>query len=59
MSIPKVFIYGKENNSLSYIPDLIKNGMKVREISDSNHFIFYDNPKELYEVIGDFVNEPG
>jgi len=57
LSIPKVFIYGKENNSLSYIPDLIKNGTNVKEISDSNHFVFYDNPKELYEVIGAFIKE--
>jgi pimeloyl-ACP methyl ester carboxylesterase len=55
VSIPKVFIYGNENNSLSYIPELIKSGVAVKEISNSNHFIFYDNPKELYEVIGDFI----
>ena len=59
LSIPKVFIYGQENNSLSYIPELIKNGTTVKEISNSNHFVFYDNPKELYEVIGDFVNKLG
>ena len=59
LNIPKIFIYGQENNSLSYIPELIKKGVNVKEISNSNHFIFYDNPKELYEVIGDFVNELG
>lgn len=57
LSIPKIFIYGQENNTLSYIPELIKNGVNVKEISDSNHFVFYDNPKELYEVIGNFVNQ--
>lgn len=57
LSIPQIFIYGHENNSLSYIPELINNGINVREISGSNHFLFYDNPKELYDVIGDFVNE--
>lgn len=57
LNIPKVFIYGQQNSSLSYIPELIKNGIDVKEISNSNHFVFYDNPKELYEVIGDFVNE--
>lgn len=57
MSIPKIFIYGQENNSLSYIPELIKKGVNVKEISNSNHFVFYDNPKELYDVIGSFVNE--
>jgi pimeloyl-ACP methyl ester carboxylesterase len=57
LNIPKVFIYGQENKSLSYIPELIKNGVSVKEISGSDHFVFYDNPKELFEVMGDFVNE--
>ena len=57
LKIPRLFIYGEENNSLSYIPELRKSGMTVKEISKSNHFIFYDNPKELYEVIGDFIND--
>jgi hypothetical protein len=56
LSLPRVFIYGDENKNLSYIPELIKNGMNVKEISDSNHFIFYDNPKQLYEVIEAFIN---
>jgi pimeloyl-ACP methyl ester carboxylesterase len=57
MRIPKIFIYGQENRSLSYIPELLKSGVTVKEISNSNHFVFYDNPKELYDVIGNFVNE--
>lgn len=57
LKIPKIFIYGQENNSLSYIPELLRNNVNVKEISNSNHFVFYDNPKELYEVIGNFVNE--
>jgi pimeloyl-ACP methyl ester carboxylesterase len=56
LKIPKIFIYGWENNSLSYIPELLKNNMHVKEIAQSNHFIFYDNPKELYEAIGEFVD---
>jgi pimeloyl-ACP methyl ester carboxylesterase len=57
MGIPRVFIYGQENNSRSYIPELLNNGMNVKEISNSNHFVFYDNPKELYDTIGDFIND--
>jgi len=56
MSIPRIFIYGAENKNLSYIPVLLKNNMNVKQISDSNHFVFYDNPIELYDVIGDFIN---
>ncbi len=57
LEIPKVFIYGDANKTLSYIPELIKNSIAVKEISNSDHFVFYDNPKELYDVIGDFINE--
>jgi pimeloyl-ACP methyl ester carboxylesterase len=57
LGIPRIFIYGSENKGLSYLPELINNGMNVAEISDSNHFIFYDNPKELYEVMGSFIDK--
>jgi len=56
MEIPRVFIYGQANRSLSYLPTLLQNDMNIKEISASDHFIFYDNPKELYDVIGDFID---
>jgi pimeloyl-ACP methyl ester carboxylesterase len=56
MRIPRLFIYGDENKDLSYIPRLIEKGMKTEMIANSNHFIFYDNPKELYEKIARFVS---
>jgi pimeloyl-ACP methyl ester carboxylesterase len=56
MNIPRIFIYGQENRSLSYLPLLLQQNMNVKEISGSNHFVFYDNPKELYDVIGDFID---
>jgi pimeloyl-ACP methyl ester carboxylesterase len=55
LDIPRIFIYGDQNKSLSYIPDLVKNNMLTKSISNSNHFVFYDNPKEMYEVIGNFI----
>lgn len=55
LSIPTLFIYGEENQHLSYIPKLAKSGMNIRSIADSNHFVFYDNPKELYDVIAEFI----
>ncbi|HYC83831.1 MAG TPA: hypothetical protein VEB86_01360, partial [Chryseosolibacter sp.] len=56
MEIPRLFIYGDENSSLSYLPKLRQHGMDVKEISGSNHFVFYDNPKELYDVVGNFID---
>jgi pimeloyl-ACP methyl ester carboxylesterase len=57
LDIPRIFIYGEENKSLSYIPTLLQHQMNIKEISGSNHFVFYDNPKELYDVIGEFIND--
>jgi len=56
LDLPKLFIYGEENGHLSYLPGLIRNNMNVKCISDSNHFVFYDQPKELYDVIAGFIN---
>ena len=56
MNIPRIFIYGEANKKLSYIPELIKSSMNIKEISNSDHFVFYDNPKEMYDVIGEFID---
>jgi len=56
LDLPRLFIYGEENNHLSYLPELVRNNMNIKSISDSNHFVFYDNPKELYDVIAGFIN---
>jgi pimeloyl-ACP methyl ester carboxylesterase len=55
LNIPRMFIYGDQNKNLSYIPQLIKNNLNTKAISNSNHFVFYDNPKEMYDVIGQFI----
>ncbi len=55
LTLPRIFIYGEENKTLSYIPELTRNNMNIKCIPDSNHFVFYDNPKELYDVIAAFI----
>jgi pimeloyl-ACP methyl ester carboxylesterase len=55
LTIPRIFIYGSNNKGLSYIPELLKHNMNVAEIPDSDHFVFYDNPMEMYEVIAEFI----
>lgn len=57
LRIPKIFIHGSENKSLSYIPQLEKKGCDVVEIPKSSHFPFYDNPRHYYRAISDFLNE--
>jgi len=47
MEIPRVFIYGRENKLLSYIPKLLQNGMNIKEISGSNHLFFTTTRKNF------------
>jgi len=56
LKIPKLFIYGDENHHLSYIPHFKQHNMNIKAISKSNHFMYYDNPKEMYDVIAGFIN---
>jgi len=57
LDYPKLFLHGDANSGLSYIPSLKKTNVKVVEISHSDHFLFYDNPVELYNVIAEFTNQ--
>ena len=55
LSIPKLFIYGSENDKIPHIPMLKRNGCKVIEIPESNHFPFYDNPQTYYQAVYNFL----
>jgi pimeloyl-ACP methyl ester carboxylesterase len=56
LQIPLFFIYGSANNHLSYLSELIKSNVFVKEIPDSHHWIFYDNPTFSYKVLAEFLN---
>lgn len=55
LPIPKLFIHGEANNSLTYLSDLKENGTKVIEVPGSHHWPHYDNPDFYFEIIGDFI----
>jgi len=55
LSIPRLFLYGDANNTLSYLPRLRSSAVQVREIPLSGHFLFYDNPVETFQVVAEFV----
>ena len=57
LPVPRLFLYGEANRSLSYLPVLRASHVEVREIAASAHFLFYDNPVMTYEEIGKFVDE--
>jgi pimeloyl-ACP methyl ester carboxylesterase len=56
LRLPRLFLYGERNKSLSYLPQLRGGDIRVVEIPSAGHFLFYDNPIATYEAIGDFVN---
>jgi len=56
LKVPKLFIYGSQNCRLPYLPELKESDCTVREVPESGHFPAYDNPREYYSLISDFVN---
>ncbi len=55
MQIPKMFMYGQQNASLSYLDRLAEHGVELAEISHSGHFPMYSNPPEMWDRITDFI----
>ncbi len=55
LKIPKLFVYGSENRTLSYLPTLRESGCEMVEIPQSNHFPGYDNPRAYYQAIASFL----
>lgn len=51
----KMFVYGDENRSLSYLAALKDQGVELAEISNSAHFPMYANPPALWSRISDFI----
>ena len=57
LKIPKMYIYWETSKDRFPFLDYLKsNGYsKVSEVSKSDHFPFYDNPKEFYLVLSKFI----
>jgi len=52
---PWMFMYGEQNRSLSYLPDLAHHGVELAEIPHSGHWPMYANAPEMWSRIGTFV----
>ncbi|KAH7396323.1 hypothetical protein BKA66DRAFT_454899 [Pyrenochaeta sp. MPI-SDFR-AT-0127] len=57
LPFPKMFMFGEENNTLSYLPQLEKEGVKLAQIADSGHFPMYSNPVQMYHRIVRFLKD--
>jgi pimeloyl-ACP methyl ester carboxylesterase len=51
----KMFMFGEQNASLSYLPRLQEAGVTLASISHSGHFPMYSNPVEMWKRIGFFL----
>jgi pimeloyl-ACP methyl ester carboxylesterase len=51
---PRMFMYGEQNSSLSYLTKLGANGVELAEIPHSAHWPMYSNPAAMWERIAEF-----
>ena len=54
---PRMFMYGEQNASLSYLQHLQSNGVQLAEIPLSGHFPMYSNPPVMWERIAKFLTQ--
>ena len=57
LPVPRAFIYGEQNASLSYLPSLPDRGVEAIEIPHSGHFPMYSNPPMLWAAMAAFIDK--
>ncbi len=57
LDMPRLFIRGSESPKHSYLDLLHRSGIRICEISKSDHFPFHDNPEAFFKTIWDFLAE--
>ncbi|MBK3511205.1 alpha/beta fold hydrolase [Pseudomonas sp. MF6747] len=51
---PTMFMYGEQNATLSYLPHIQANGVRLAPIAQCGHFPMYSNPAAMWRQIADF-----
>lgn len=54
LPFPRMFMYGAQNASLSYLGDIRERGVALAEIPDCGHFPMYSNPVLMWQTISAF-----
>jgi len=54
LKCPRMFMYGEQNASLSYLPHIQAEGVQLAPIPDCGHFPMYSNPIAMWQQIADF-----
>jgi pimeloyl-ACP methyl ester carboxylesterase len=55
LPFPRMFMYGSQNGSLSYLRMLADAGVELAEIAHSGHFPMYSSPPAMWARLTDFV----
>ncbi|SDP05381.1 Pimeloyl-ACP methyl ester carboxylesterase [Streptomyces sp. cf386] len=60
LPFPRMFLYGEQNSTLSYLTKLAANDVELAAIPHSGHWPMYSNAVALWERIADFISQvPG
>ena len=54
LPFPRMFMYGEQNASLSYLSAIEEQGVVLSEIPDCGHFPMYSNPVLMWKAIATF-----
>ena len=54
LPFPRMFMYGEQNATLSYLPTLEARGVDLAEIPFSGHWPMYSNPVAMWTEIAAF-----
>ncbi len=54
---PKMFMYGEQNRTLSYLSTIESKGVRLSEIPECGHFPMYANPPMMWREIAGFLNQ--
>jgi len=56
---PRMFMYGEQNASLSYLSHIERHGVRLSEIGACGHFPMYSNPVAMWKEIAVLLVRPG
>lgn len=55
LPVPRMFMYGEQNASLSYLAHIAKNGVRLAGIPRCGHFPMYSNPVVMWKKIAELL----
>ncbi|KAF7550651.1 hypothetical protein G7Z17_g5569 [Cylindrodendrum hubeiense] len=54
---PRMFMFGEQHATLTYLPKLASKGVQLAEIPGAGHFPMYSNPVAMWDAIWKFLNK--